>query len=237
MRQRRWLGLLVVVFLAQCNALGFCGNKVMPKSIPSGYEVHVIGIHEGALNEQVLEKCKQKSAKGSASGKISGSSAESVDMDCRMGGRTAAFDDSPQQFINLKVTRQGVPVILVLMGFHRIQWRLDVAPSVRLKKVILSGHFPQTVKGLPKNTPLEVYSGKESPCDDCYKSEEYFTTSSIGGDDFVPALRSIKRLTGKVPDTLQMKFRGEAFVISDTTRRFSLEEVAEQRRLDRQADQ
>ncbi len=58
----------------------------------------------------------------------------------------------------VEVTDRSRPVVLALCSYNRSTWTVNVAKGVNLTRVIVGGYHSQRIKGLPQNTPLEVYT-------------------------------------------------------------------------------
>lgn len=87
---------------------------------------------------------------------------------------SATLPQNRQFSVDVRVTDSSGPVILGLDGFYRIHWRLQVAPGVRIKRVVAVGYYPQTVTGVPKGVPVETRSFGQSFCWSCFGGHTRF---------------------------------------------------------------
>lgn len=69
--------------------------------------------------------------------------------------------------VDVDVKDTGGPVTLGLSAYDRTLWRLHLAPGVELKRVILSGRYPQHIEGAPASTRVDVKTSVASRCDRC----------------------------------------------------------------------
>jgi len=58
--------------------------------------------------------------------------------------------------VRVRVTDAKGPVTLVLCGHHRMDWSVEVAPGVKLDRILLAGHLPQTLINEPPNVHVET---------------------------------------------------------------------------------
>jgi len=86
----------------------------------------------------------------------------------------AALPQNRQYAVDVHVTDTSAPVILGLSGFYRIQWRLHLAPGVQLRRVVLTGYYPQTVTGVPGGVEVETRLFGNSFCLSCFRGHNYF---------------------------------------------------------------
>ncbi len=85
-----------------------------------------------------------------------------------------ALPQNRQYTVDVRVTDTSAPVILGLSGFYRIQWRLHPAPGVKIRRVVLTGYYPQTVTGVPAGAKVETRLFGSSFCLSCFRGHNYF---------------------------------------------------------------
>ncbi|WP_097459577.1 hypothetical protein [Mangrovitalea sediminis] len=69
--------------------------------------------------------------------------------------------------VDVQVKDTAGPLTLGLSAYDRTLWRLHVAPGVDLKRVILSGRYPQTIEGVPATTQVDLKTSARSECKRC----------------------------------------------------------------------
>lgn len=55
----------------------------------------------------------------------------------------------------VRITYTDAPLVVSLCAYERVRWTVDLAPGVKLKRLILAGHHRQDVDGLPDGFPVE----------------------------------------------------------------------------------
>ena len=69
--------------------------------------------------------------------------------------------------VDVLLTDKGGPVTLGLSAYDRTEWHLRLAPGVDLKRVILSGRYPQTITGIPAGIEVDIHTDVASDCTFC----------------------------------------------------------------------
>lgn len=95
-------------------------------------------------------------------------------MDLQDPACRATLPQNRQFSVNVRVTDKSAPLILGLAGFYRIHWRLQVAPGVRIERVVLVGYYPQQLSGVPKGVRVETSSFGRSFCWACFRGHTRF---------------------------------------------------------------
>ncbi|WP_413167321.1 hypothetical protein ACL6C3_11585 [Capilliphycus salinus ALCB114379] len=70
-------------------------------------------------------------------------------------------NNHPMGEAQVRVTRQGKPMILALSSYEPVNWKIDIAPGVKIEKIIVNGYHDQKVTGV-SGVPIEEYSYKET---------------------------------------------------------------------------
>jgi hypothetical protein len=129
-------------------------------------EVHVIGTYRGkkSTNEdyQLLEKRRDKACPSfEYCGKLPMAACKIPIENCNRAQEI--LDQSFPGRIDVDVTRTGTPLTLILTAHDRTKWRIKAAKGVTIKRIILSGYEPQTLRKskLLKNIRVEKASYEE----------------------------------------------------------------------------
>ena len=81
--------------------------------------------------------------------------------------------------VSLKITRSGPPVVVLLMAYDPVRWRLDVAPGVVLEKVVAMGYHAQRLESVPASAQTISWS-RANPDPRIF----YYYGKAGGYDDF-----------------------------------------------------
>lgn len=169
----------------------------------SDTELHVIGVHEGALPNGEQEKpwwshCTGLSADTTAA------------MECHQkyaGQRTT-------RTVTVYLNRTTAPIVVALMAYNPIRWKIVTRPGVDLRKVILSGYHGQDIEGLPDSVPVDVHSSESSPCLNCSRQAGYFYASDKDSREYTTAMSKLEALTGLTPTSFQGAYKSDRFTIA-----------------------
>lgn len=112
--------------------------------------------------------------------------------------------------IVVNVTDDTKPIVLALTSYEQGNWKVILKEGVKLKKVILVGYGSQFVTGVPPNTPIDVYSYAQSPCDHCWQGPYIFQS---GGDFYHKPAVELEKITGLKVTTFQGRYEGNGFSI------------------------
>jgi len=118
--------------------------------------------------------------------------------------------ESNSNEIVVNVTDDTKPIVLALTSYEQGNWKVILKEGVKLKKVILVGYGSQFVTGLPPNTPIDVYSYAQSPCDLCWQGPYIFQS---GGDFYHKPAVELEKITGLKVTTFQGRYEGNGFSI------------------------
>lgn len=66
--------------------------------------------------------------------------------------------------VRVSISDSRHPVILGLSAYERTHWRLSLAPGVEVRRVILSGRYPQDLSGIDAQVPVEYYVDGDASC-------------------------------------------------------------------------
>lgn len=115
--------------------------------------------------------------------------------------------------ITVNVPSSANPIVLVLMAYEPIQWKISASSSANIKKVIISGYHGQDIDGLDPSIPTVSYSYEASPCKMCTRQSGYFYAYDESSKEYQAALKKIASITGLTPSTFQGGYKGERFYI------------------------
>lgn len=114
----------------------------------------------------------------------------------------------------VSVSYTAAPVVLALLGSDPVEWTVNVAPGVVLRKVILAGQYPQTLKGLPQGIPVEVHNRQSYGCDTCSQVGPGFHGHDPASGEYRQAMQQLRTIAGRLPASLQVSAEGGAFSVS-----------------------
>lgn len=134
-------------------------------------------------------------------------------MDCH--ARMVAHGREPGT-VEVDVTYNEHPIILTLMAYSPVVWKVKPGYGVVIEQVILAGYHRQSVEGAGKDVPIHVYTYESSPCERCWQGEGHFYAYEKGGRDgnFGTAEKKLFEITGKRVASFQGKYQGERFAIA-----------------------
>lgn len=173
-----------------------------PQALPPGAELHLLGVYEGAPpdgeadkpwwqnctglqdNPSAMRECHQKYAQ-------------------RRSARRIAVD----------VGQSAEPMVLVLMSYEPVIWKLSVSPGARLTRIYLAGYHSQDVEGAPESTTIEVRTHDTSPCQRCIRQSDYFYAYKQDSPDYHNTVAKLKAITGLNPTSFQGAYRTNRFAV------------------------
>lgn len=95
----------------------------------------------------------------------------------------------------VKVTDKSRPIVLALCAYNPSKWTIQLAPGVRLRRVIVGGYHSQKVVGVPEGTPLSIYTYEDGTGGfHAYKKDE---------PEYAKAARKLRDVTGLDVTTFQ----------------------------------
>ncbi len=177
-----------------------------PVSFPSGTELHAVGVYQGALpngqqeqpwwakcgadksNQQAMIACHQKYA-----------------------------GQHIEKTITVTVSSSSVPMILALMAYEPVKWKIIGSANANIQKIIIAGYHGQNIEGTLKTTPVEVYSYESSPCQICTRQGDYFYAYEKNTAEYTRAINKLQSLTELSPTSFQGAYQSERFYIASTS--------------------
>jgi hypothetical protein len=100
-----------------------------------------------------------------------------------------ASRDHEQGKAKVRVTNSINPIVLVLTAYEPVEWEVKVEGEAVLDRVILSGAYEQTVKGLPADTKVERHIGKN-------KDPKWFYLYSMDDPESSLNMQRLRGITG-----------------------------------------
>lgn len=178
-----------------------------PKTgFPAGTELHVIGVYEGALPNGQTEKPWWANCPPEKDNR-------QLMLECH---RKFAGQHT-EKTIAVSVSRSSAPVVLALMAYEPVKWKILPTAGTNIQKIILSGYHGQDIDGSLGNVPVEVYSHQSSPCQNCSRQAGYFFAYKQGSAEYTQAIDKLKMFTGLSPSSFQGAYRSDRFSIGSET--------------------
>jgi hypothetical protein len=118
------------------------------------------------------------------------------------------FRRYPQGVIDVVVRPRPKPIVLALSSYESILWRITPEPGAVLSRVILQGHFPQEVEGIPEGVPV-LHRDAAATCGLAYGWE----IAHGGGRAFELMMASLRRFTGLIETSFQGCYAGNRFEV------------------------
>lgn len=179
-----------------------------PISLPtatftSDTELHVIGVYEADLPNGEREKPWWSNC-----------TALEGDPAAMMACHQKYSDQHPIRTITVYLNQTTSPVVLSLMAYEPVRWKIVARPAADLRKVILAGYHGQDIEGISTSIPVDVHSYKSSPCLNCTRQPDYFYAYKQNDPQFAKAMLKLKTLTGLTPTSFQGAYRSEHFTVA-----------------------
>ncbi|WP_374981367.1 hypothetical protein PSGK_10145 [Pseudomonas solani] len=198
-------GSLVLPSVVLHNALdpALDTSVVLPTAtFSSDTELHVIGVYEGALPEGEKEKPWWSNC-----------TALSDEPAAMMACHSKYAGQRTTKTITVYVNRTSAPMVLALMAYEPVRWKIVARPATDLRKVILSGNHGQDIEGVSDSTPVEVYSDKPSSCMNCTRQSGSFYAYKQDSPEYAKAMTKLQALTGLAPASFQGAYKSDRFTI------------------------
>lgn len=111
--------------------------------------------------------------------------------------------------INVKVSTKNKPIVLVLSSYEPVQWNIIKMPDSKIKKVIISGYYPQTYKGLSPTTPVINLSFTKNQND-----YMHFQVPTSNRNEYFKLVDQIEQKIGVRPKTIQGNSESDYFEVN-----------------------
>lgn len=109
----------------------------------------------------------------------------------------------------VRVTRQGKPIILALSSYEPVNWNVQVEPGVEIEKIIINGYHDQKVTGI-SGVPIEEYSHQDTGK---FLGNFVYQWNSAENQETPALVTQLNQLTGTELTSFQGCYRGNQFVI------------------------
>lgn len=174
-------------------------------SFPSGTELHLIGVYESAPARQSEQAWWTKC--------LSFKDNQQAMAECHQ-----KYAGQHPKTITVTVSRVGVPMVLALMAYEAVTWKLVIVPGAIVKKIILSGYRGPDITGIPENIPVDVHSYESSPCQICSRQPDHFVAYKKNSAEYIDATNRLRNLTGLAAATsFQGAYQSDRFAIGSYT--------------------
>jgi hypothetical protein len=169
-------------------------SRVEPATV-----LHVIGVYQGALPASADKRPWW--AQCQAAKRAAGDNAPIKPNEC------TAFQHQVREHrtVTVNVSDDASPIVLGLMAYEPVTWKIEVAPGVNLRKVILAGYHQQRIEGVA-GTQIDVYTHERSECERCVQKGDYFYSYQ-----HVPA--EMEAATGLKASSFQGNYTGGRYVV------------------------
>jgi len=139
----------------------------MPVKVSSSAVLHVIGVYQGALPETADKRpwwaqCQALKEANTSPDPLSPTTCQPF-----------LHAGLEQRTVTVNVSDDSTPIILGLMAYEPVTWRINTAPGVVIERVILSGYHQQQITGTG-DAQVDVYSYDNSPCERCVQKGRFF---------------------------------------------------------------
>jgi len=121
--------------------------------------------------------------------------------------------------VEIEVQPTGKPIVLALVSYYSVLWKVKIAEGAQVKAVIVTGYFEQEYEGIPEKTPIVLRTYFPSLNRDfCYGYK-------LDTPEYRNVIEKLNTMTGRLISTSQLQESGESFVI-DGRRGRELEQKA-----------
>lgn len=156
--------------LCSCCSVAPTTITQVPGIKPSGASnaaLHVIGVYEGALPAMADRRpwwgdCQSLTP-------LAAERQPSAMQDCR--AKISGYQEPRSVTVN--ISDDSSPIILGLMAYESVVWKVHAGPGVVIAKVILAGYHQQQLQGV-SDVQVDVFNYENSPCERCVQKGRYF---------------------------------------------------------------
>jgi hypothetical protein len=121
-------------------------------------------------------------------------------------GKSRRFQEHPQGFVDVRVSLVEKPIILLLMSYEPVEWRVTFDPGAQVKSVVLGGHYRQAISGLPPHIPVQTVSTNRG-------GGQSIRTVLTSRDRHLDFVEKVKQMLGREPITVQSQNEGRSFIV------------------------
>lgn len=119
--------------------------------------------------------------------------------------------------VTVSVRRGNRPVVLALMAYEPVLWKIDGADSGNIRQVILAGHYGQDIEGLPDSVPVVAQTNEASPCRNCARQSGGFFSYDEKRPEHGKAVAALEAQTGLKLASFQGSHESAQFTVSGST--------------------
>jgi RNA polymerase sigma factor (sigma-70 family) len=136
--------------------------------------------------------------------------AQRADAELHVIGVSGAKQENGKR-VDVEVRPTAKPVLLVLTSYNEVNWHVQLADGARVKKVLVSGYFPQEIQGLPADVPVENRS--YFPNDGSRRQGGWFYAYHWNTPQWREMVRRLNDRTGLPVASFQGGSEGVSFVV------------------------
>lgn len=114
--------------------------------------------------------------------------------------------------VTVHIGYSKTPVVIALMAYDPVAWRLNFVQGVNVEGIILAGYEEQELIGVPANIKVVSYTYKTPKCEDCARGEGYFYAYKQG-PELQKAAQKLLEITGKQLASFQGSYQASRFKI------------------------
>jgi RNA polymerase sigma factor (sigma-70 family) len=133
-----------------------------------------------------------------------------------VGMYTPGTDDSGKP-VDVEVRPTAKPIVLVLSSYMDAVWNVRPAPGARIAAVVVGGHFPQEVDGVPAGVPMSRYcpdfTTGHPDADKRRQDRDTFYAYKTDTLDYRKMVDKLNDATGLLVSSFQGEYTGKSFVV------------------------
>lgn len=119
--------------------------------------------------------------------------------------------------ITVNVRRGQTPVVLALMSYEPVLWKIDGADSSNIQQIILAGYHGQDIEGVPASVPVIAQTNEASTCQNCARQAGYFYAYDEKSPQYRNAVDKLEAQTGLRLASFQGNREANLFTVSSST--------------------
>lgn len=166
-----------VALLISCLVVA-CSKSIHKENVTDAFQhtsaniepaavLHVIGVYQGALPDSADKRPWWAQCR--AAKRATGDHMPLKPNECG----EFLYQARENRSVTVNISDDSSPIVLGLMSYEPVTWKIETAPGVNIRKVILAGYHEQRVDGVAP-AQVDVYTYKRSECDRCVQKGNYF---------------------------------------------------------------